>query len=225
MQTFSLNKQRQTRSEMLLCDFQNILTKKKEKKKSLFTGSFNILWSASLEAMLLSSFFLQRILLWRTGLTAEQLLSTVAVQSASLEEKQTILEFTCNDILSQQLTCLTDCQPIFSSTSCLGYLPSLWPAELTGPVVEAFAAPHRWHFSNWSCQRMPAGRWLALRIAIATGRPAPPVAAPPGAGHKRSSEPRVQGSNITGQCRRSLVTVEFSDPISSTLNPALFMSI
>lgn len=89
MQTFSLNKRRQTRSEMLLCDFQNILTKKKEKKKSLFTGSFNILWSASLEAMLLSSFFLQRILLWRTGLTAEQLLSTVAVQSASLEEKQT----------------------------------------------------------------------------------------------------------------------------------------
>lgn len=55
---------------------------------------------------------------------------------------------------------------------------------------------------------MPAGRWLALRIAIATGRPAPPVAVPPGAGHKRSSEPRVQGSNITGQCRRSLVTVE-----------------
>lgn len=55
---------------------------------------------------------------------------------------------------------------------------------------------------------MPAGRWLALRIAIATGRPAPPVAAPPGAGHKCSSEPRVQGSKFTGQCRRSLVTVE-----------------
>lgn len=69
--------------------FSKYFNKKKRKKKSLFTGSFNILWSASLEAMLLSSFFLQRILLWRTGLTAEQLLSTVAVQSASLEEKQT----------------------------------------------------------------------------------------------------------------------------------------
>lgn len=78
------------------------------------------------------------------------------------------------------------------ATCCHSYLPGLWPAALTGRVAEGFAAPHRWHFSNWSCRRKPAGRWLALRIAIATGRPAPPVAAPPGAQHKRSSRPRCQ---------------------------------
>lgn len=36
---------------------------------------------------------------------------------------------------------------------------------------------------------MPAGRWSTPHIAIATGLPAPPDVAPPGAQHKCSSEP------------------------------------
>lgn len=72
---------------------------------------------------------------------------------------------------------------------------------------------------------MLAGRWLTLRIAIATDRPAPPVAAPPGTGHKRSSGPRVHRSKFTGHSRRSLVSVEFPHQISSTLDPTLSTSI
>lgn len=121
-------------------------------------------------------------------------------------------------LTSSLATCLSDCQSAFlsfsSSTCRYGYLPGLWPAELTGPVVAAFAVPHRWRFSNWSCWRMPAGRWLALRIAIATGRLAPPVAALPGAGRKHSSEPGGQRSMFRGQSKASYIAlrghVEFS---------------
>ena len=79
---------------------------------------------------------------------------------------------------------------------CHGYLPGPWPAERAGRAVAGSAAPHRSHSSNWSCWRTPAGRWRTLHIAIATGRPAPPAAAPPGARHRSSSEPGGQRSRF-----------------------------
>lgn len=75
----------------------------------------------------------------------------------------------------------------------LQYLPGPWPVVPAGQVVGGSAVPHKGHSSSWCCPQRPAGHGLAHRIAIATGPPARPAAAPPGARRRHSSGPGVTG--------------------------------
>lgn len=107
--------------------------------------------------------------------------------------KQTILVLHAK---TDWLSHIANWTPVWLSTCSHAYLPGLWPAELTGRVVVGSAVPHKLRFSNWSFWQMPAGRWLVLHIATATGQPALPAAAPSGAQHRCSSKPEGQGSKV-----------------------------